>query len=185
MTTVFIAGSIKIKRLDPNFALRIKNIVDEGYGAIVGDADGADTSIQAELKRLMASKVTVYCSGNEPRNNVGGWPVKKIETVAPPGTREFFTAKDREMAQDADYGLMLWDAASAGTLRNVIQLIKGEKKCVVFVNKSKLFLNVKGVKDLHDLVSVMSDGARRQVEKKIGLSRELSQLMNPQFGLPL
>lgn len=94
-------------------------------------------------------------------------------------------AKDKEMAKDADYGLMLWDAASAGTLSNVIELIKEGKKCVVFVNKSKSFLNVKKPEELRNLVSVMSNAAKNQAERKIDLSRKLSDVIIPQLGLPI
>lgn len=185
MKKVFIAGSIKIKRLDQSFVERIRNIVSDEFEIVVGDANGADTSVQNELLKQSAERVTVYCSGNSPRNNVGGWKVKSVHSLAEPGTRAFFTAKDKVMAQDADYGLMLWDSASAGTLSNVLELVKGGKKCVVFVNKNKTFLNVKEPEDLNELVGVMSDGARREAEKKIGLSRKISELINTQFGLPL
>jgi len=43
------------------------------------------------------------------------------------------------MADVADYGLMIWDAKSTGTLSNVIELLKRKKKAVVFVNKEKTF----------------------------------------------
>ncbi|MGK7652056.1 hypothetical protein ACSQ76_06465 [Roseovarius sp. B08] len=167
MAKVFIAGSIKIKRLDSKFIERIRNIVADDLEVVVGDANGADTSIQNELRKQSAKNVTVYCSGDEPRNNEGGWRVKVIHSSAEPGTRAFFTAKDKAMAADADYGLMLWDAASAGTLSNVIELVKGGKKCVVFVNKEKTFINVKQPEDLIDLVSVMSPGAKNRAEKKL------------------
>lgn len=183
MTTVFIAGSIKIKRIDPRFIDRIKNIVTDNFAVVVGDASGADTSIQTELTKLAAQNVTVYCSGDEPRNNVGNWKVRPIHSSAEPGTRAYFTAKDKAMAADADFGLMLWDAASAGTLTNVLELFAAGKKCVVFVNKEKTFVNIKEPKDLDSLVALMSSGARAQAEKKIGLGKRLSQLVNPQFGL--
>lgn len=185
MTKVFIAGSIKIKRLEPKFIERIRNIVDDDFEVVVGDANGADTSIQNELLNQLAKNVTVYCSGEEPRNNVGNWKVKTVPSSAKPGTRAFFTSKDKAMAVDADYGLMLWDSASAGTLSNVFELAKAGKKCVVFVNKSKSFLNIKEPNDLNNLVSVMSSGARNQAERKIGLSQKLSEVVNTQFDLSI
>lgn len=185
MAKVFIAGSIKIKRIDPRFVERIQNIIADDLDVIIGDAKGADTSIQCVLWNQLAKNVTVYCSGNEPRNNVGGWKIKAVHSNAEPGTRAFFMAKDKEMAKDADYGLMLWDAASAGTLSNVIELIKEGKKCVVFVNKSKSFLNVKKPEELRNLVSVMSNAAKNQAERKIDLSRKLSDVIIPQLGLPI
>lgn len=185
MATVFIAGSIKIKRLDPLFIERIENVVREGMQVVVGDANGADTSIQKELLRLRAEKVIVFCADDKPRNNVGQWPVERVRASAAPGTRAFFTAKDVEMASRADFGLMLWDAASTGTLSNVLQLLARQRKCVVFVNKQRSFVNVKEKGDILELVSVMSDGARRMADKKIGLGAKISTLMNEQLGLSL
>ena len=176
MPTVFIAGSIKIKRLHPLFVERIANIVREGMPVVVGDADGADTAIQAELVAQAASDVTVFCTGDKPRNNLGDWPVQRVRSSAQPGTRAFFTAKDIKMAECAEFGLMLWDAASTGTLSNVFELLSQGKKSVVFVNRETKFLNVKQGDDILDLVSYMSDGARRTADRKIRLGEKVSQL---------
>ena len=183
MTTVFIAGSIKIKRLDPLFVERIKNIVRDGMDIVVGDANGADTSIQRQLHRLGAENVVVFSTGDKPRNNVGNWHVERVWSSAAPGTRAFFTAKDVEMASRADFGLMLWDAASTGTLSNVFQLLSRDKKIVVFVNKEKRFVNVKERSDVLALISVMSDGARLAADRKIGLGAKVWALTNEQMDL--
>ena len=37
------------------------------------------------------------------------------------------------MSQVADFGLMIWDCKSAGTLSNVIDLLEQEKNCFVWV----------------------------------------------------
>ena len=97
--------------------------------------------------------------------------------------RAFFTAKDIEMAQDADYGLMIWDSKSTGTLSNVMELLAQEKKSVVFVNKVKSFVNVASVADLHDLLTHMSDHARQKAETKSKLSKRVAALgqMQPSF----
>jgi len=176
MQTVFIAGSIKIKRLHPLFVDRIANIVREGLPIVVGDANGADASIQAELAAQSASDVTVFCTGDAPRNNLGNWPVHRARSAAQPGTRAYFTAKDIEMADRAEFGLMLWDAASTGTLSNVFELFSQGKKSVVFVNREAKFQNVKQGEDIVDLVSFMSDGARRAADKKIRLGEKVSRL---------
>lgn len=176
MQTVFIAGSIKIKHLHPLFVERIANIVREGMPVIVGDANGADASIQAELLAQSASDVTVFCTGDQPRNNLGDWPVHRVQSSAEPGTRSYFTAKDIEMAERAQFGLMLWDAASTGTLSNVFELLSQGKKCVVFVNRETKFLNVKRGDDVLELVGHMSDGARKAADRKIRLGEKVSQL---------
>lgn len=176
MQTVFIAGSIKIKRLHPMFVERIANIVRKGMPVIVGDANGADASIQAELVAQSATDVTVFCTGDKPRNNLGDWNVHRVQSSAQKGTRAYFTAKDIEMAGRAEFGLMLWDAASTGTLSNVFELLSQGKKSVVFVNRETKFLDVKQGDDVLDLVSYMSDGARKTADRKIRLGEKVSQL---------
>ncbi|MDX8355305.1 hypothetical protein [Cognatiyoonia sp. IB215182] len=185
MKTVFIAGSIKIKNIDPAFVDRIKNIVRKNMAVVVGDANGADTSIQRELVAQSADYVTVYCTGEKPRNNVGHWRVRQVSSSAEPGTRAYFTEKDLKMAEAADFGLMLWDGASTGTLSNVIELLQQGKKSVVFVNRDKRFIEVKAPTDIHELVSAMSVGAKRLAEQKIGLHGKISKLVNEQPSLAL
>jgi hypothetical protein len=180
MTTVFIAGSMNIKHLDPKVKERIDNIVASEFEVIVGDADGVDTSIQQYLFGLRHSKTTVYCSGQSPRNNVGNWTVRTVETKNPEGSRAFYTAKDLVMAKDADVGLMIWDTKSAGTLSNVIELLTRKKKSVVFVNKEKSFKTVGTVKELEVLVSSMSDHAKRKADEKIRLFDKIESLKHEQ-----
>lgn len=183
MTTVFIAGSIAIKKLHPLFKDRLANIVKLDFDIVVGDADGADSSIQQILFDLKAKKVIVFCAGERPRNNVGDWPVRNITSNAEPGTREFFTAKDLEMAGIADFGLMVWDTKSTGTLSNVLELLRLGRKSVVFVNKNKDFINVCAVNDLDRLLDAMSETARFKAEDKIKLSKKVVALRSPQLNL--
>ena len=183
METVFIAGSIAISRLDPCVKERISRAVSAGLSVAVGDADGADTSIQQHLASINAERVTVYCSGDRPRNNVGDWMVEHVYPDAAPGTRGYFAAKDIKMAAAANYGLMIWDAKSTGTLSNVIELLKSKKKSVVFVNKAKVFLTVADGHSLNQLLENMSDVAKAKAERKIGLSSRIAALNQPQYSL--
>lgn len=176
MTTVFIAGSISISRLHEKVQERISNIVSSDLNVVVGDADGADTSIQECLRSYRASKVTVYCTGEAPRNNVANWPVHHVQSKARAKSRAFFTAKDVEMAKNSDFGLMVWDCKSTGTLSNVIELLKEKKKSVVFVNKHKDFVTVGDQSGLHQLLHFMSEHARAKAEEKIGLSAKIAEL---------
>lgn len=182
-TTVFIAGSMNIKHLDPKVKERIDNIVSQDFEVVVGDADGADTSIQSHLFNLGSAKTTVFCSGSCPRNNVGDWPIRSIETDHAKGSRAFFTAKDIQMAEAADFGLMIWDTKSTGTLSNVLELLARKKKSVVFVNKAKQFKNVGDVQQLEELLAFMSDVARSKAEDKIKLTQRIASLKNEQVQL--
>lgn len=176
MTTVFIAGSISISHLHEKVQERISNIVSSDLNVVVGDADGADTSIQECLRSYRASKVTVYCTGEAPRNNVANWPVHHVQSKARAKSRAFFTAKDVEMAKNSDFGLMVWDCKSTGTLSNVIELLKEKKKSVVFVNKHKDFVTVGDQSGLNQLLHFMSQHARAKAEEKIGLSAKIAEL---------
>jgi hypothetical protein len=183
MTKVFVSGSIQIKRLDKNVIFRLTHIIESGYEVIVGDADGVDTSIQEFFLSHDYPKVTVYCTGDQPRNNVGRWTVKNIKSDAAPRTRAFFTAKDLAMAEDCDFGLMIWNTKSTGTLSNIINLLNLEKKSRVYVNKEKLFVRVTDVNDLERLVIYMSEISLKKADLKISLINEIEAIKNKSGSL--
>lgn len=183
MHKVFISGSMKIKNLDDNVLARINNILRSNYQVIVGDADGVDSSIQKYLLSKEASSVVVYCSGSSARNNIGHWEIKKIETNAPSGTRTFFTAKDIRMAEDCDYGLMVWDTKSTGTLSNTIELLKRKKISLVYVNKVEKFVKIKEIEDLEKLISYMSESSFEKADKKLNLREKIEKFKHVQDDL--
>lgn len=183
MCKVFISGSMRIKNLDRCVLNRIDNIVNSDYQVIVGDASGVDSSIQEYLNKIHSRSVVVYCAGEGPRNNIGHWFVEKICAGALPGTRAFYTAKDIRMADDCDYGLMIWDTKSTGTLSNVIELLKRKKMSLVYMNKLKEFLKIKEVFDLEKLISYMSESAKGKAEAKLGLANKIVSFKNEQLSL--
>ncbi|GAB6139659.1 hypothetical protein JCM14076_03880 [Methylosoma difficile] len=183
MHKVFISGSIKIKVLDENVLNRINNIVKSNYQVIVGDADGVDSSIQKYLESKQTTSVVVYCSGEKPRNNIGHWFTEKIQTNVAPGSRAFFTAKDIRMAEDCDYGLMVWDTESTGTLNNALELLKRKKISLVYINKAKKFLKVKEASDIEKLVSYMSESAFKKADKKLNLKDKIESFKNEQINI--
>jgi hypothetical protein len=180
-TRVFIAGSIRLKHLAPHVMDRIDNIVAQNFQIAVGDADGIDASVQEYLFSRGATTVTVFCSGERPRNNVGAWPVQQVKTSQAKGSRAFFAAKDIRMAEVADVGLMIWDAGSTGTLSNVLELLARNKKSVVFVNTVKVFVNVATIQQLHELIAYMSEPARQKADEKIGLFDRIEELKQAVF----
>ena len=183
MIRVFISGSMRIKRLDKNVLSRINSILDKEYSIIVGDANGVDSSIQEYLKQTGAKSVLVYCTGSQPRNNIGNWETKNIATTSKPGTRAYFTAKDLEMANDCDYGLMVWDTKSTGTLSNTIELLKRHKKSLVYINKAKEFLTISDIKDMDKLFQYMTPNSFEKAEAKLKITATISALGNKQMLL--
>ena len=55
---------------------------------------------------------------------------------------EFYKQKDIAMANTADYGFMIWDGESKGTLNNMINLISRNKPVMVYLINQKKVLTV-------------------------------------------
>lgn len=183
MKNIFVSGSINIKKLDSKVIERLKNIITSNLRVIVGDASGVDSSIQEYLKSNEVRSVIVYCSGDKPRNNIGHWDTKKVETFYKPGTRQFFTVKDKAMAADCDYGFMIWDGSSTGTLSNAIELVERNKVAVVYVSKAKQFLNIKNIQDIETLIKFMSETSLKKADNKIGLFKKIESITSIQRDL--
>ena len=176
MSTVFISGSIKIKSLDDKVKSRLDKVISSGVKVLIGDAGGVDKSVQQYLIKNNFPSVTVYCTGDSPRNNDGSWPVVNVEPPMKTKSRAYFTAKDLKMADDSDFGLMVWDCKSTGTLSNVIELLKKKKKSVVYVSSKKAFLNISSVSDLQALVNQMDHDSFIEADKKIALNKTMGVL---------
>jgi hypothetical protein len=51
-------------------------------------------------------------------------------------------AKDAKMAEDSDYGFMLWDGKSSGTLNNVLNLLSRQKRTLLYFSPTKEFVTI-------------------------------------------
>lgn len=131
MSTVFIGGSRRISRLPEQVQERLHNITRSGAHVIVGDATGADKAAQKFLFNNAYQNVTVFCSGDSCRNDLGQWETKNISASDNAKGFSFYAAKDRAMAREADFGLMIWDGKSIGTVLNILRLIRAGKKAVL------------------------------------------------------
>lgn len=117
---IFIGGSKNLTKLPESAVAKIDEFVRQGCSFLIGDCYGTDLSVQKLLAERGCKNVTIYCSGDAPRNNVGGWQVKALHC----GGRgyEFFRQKDIAMVADCDRGYMIWDGKSKGTRQNVEDL---------------------------------------------------------------
>ena len=130
--------------------------------------------MQRYLSDRAYSNVLVHCMKDQCRNNVGNWPTRQV--VAPRGAKGFnyYSVKDRAMAEAAEYGLMLWDGKSKGTVNNVVNLSRDRKPVVVYVAATKQFLTIKTADNLRDL---LAQGDADSVERIIS---ELHLNVSPQ-----
>jgi len=152
MNTIFIGGSRHVSRLPAEVKKRLDNVIASHHQVIVGDANGADKAVQKHFSDASYANVTVFCSGDAPRNNLGSWTTHRVDV--PKGTKgfQFYAAKDREMAREADFGLMIWDGKSPGTVLNVLRLVQAGKISVLFNVPDKAAVNVKTVEQYRDLI---------------------------------
>lgn len=151
MEAVFLGGSRRIARLNDNVRSKLDDLIGRGLWIFVGDANGADRALQQHLADRRYERVVVYAVAGALRNNVGHWNVCLVDP--PTGARgfELYSVKDKKMANDASYGLMLWDGRSRGTLENVRNLLAQGKPVAVHLGPARRFVSLKSTEDLHKL----------------------------------
>lgn len=165
MTSVFIGGSRRLGRMNPEVAHRLNNIMDKRLCVLVGDANGFDRAAQAYLADSGYREVLVYCTAGLARNNVGDWPIRAVEYHGKDRGLEFYTAKDDAMLREADYGLFAWDGKSKGTLRNVQLMAERQRPSTIYVSPLRQFVTVRTSDDFARL--------SRDMDRQAGLPEEL------------
>jgi hypothetical protein len=170
MTSVFIGGSRAVSRLNSIIRAQLDDLIRRQCAIFIGDANGADKSVQEHFANHRYPHVVVYCM-ERCRNNLANWPTKH---VAAPGARKdfaYYAAKDLAMAHDAKCGVMLWDGKSKGTLNNVQQLLSQGKKALVYFAPEKAFHKLTTAQDLDELLGRCDQDAilhaRQQIQTKL------------------
>lgn len=180
--TVFLSGSRKINRLNEAIRRRIENMIDRGFNIVIGDASGADKALQGYLADANYNNVKVFCAGSTCRNNIGEWNVKNIDVDSKLRGRDFYTQKDKAMALEADYGFVLWDGKSTGSINNILELLKGLKSVVVYFAPEKAFYTLKKLDDVSLLLNHCNEIDYRKIVKKTRLDRHLARSSAPAQG---
>ena len=166
MNTVFIGGSRHVSSLPANAKERLNNVIESGFPVLVGDANGADKAVQKHLLDAKYDQVTVFCSGDTCRNNLGQWKTTNIQAARNAKGFEFYAAKDREMARTADFGLMIWDGKSPGTILNVLRLVREGKKAVLINVPEKSAMTFKAASDWEVFLSRCSLELRSNLKER-------------------
>src|SRR5438309_1680447 len=124
MIKVFLGGSRRITRLNKDIRAHIEEILKKGHTVLIGDANGADKAIQQFIADKKYRNVIVFCAGTICRNNLGNWEVRFVQSERTSKDFVFYAAKDLQMFKEADYGFMLWDGKSKGTLNNILNMLE-------------------------------------------------------------
>jgi len=168
MEEVFIAGPLKIRTLDKNIKDRLDNIIQKKIEVLVGDANGIDKAVQEYLYSRNYRNTTVYCI-NKPRNNIGNWNIKSISCGGASVSFSDYVKKDIEMTKDIDFGFMIWNGKSNGTLNNTLNLLENGKKTRLYLKPAGAFYTIIKLKDLENLLSNCDKEDLKKIDGKIKL----------------
>ncbi len=70
------------------------------------------------------------------------------------------------MAGIADFGLMIWDGKSPGTILNVLRLARAGKITVLFNTAEQSTTNIKGLTDWRELINGLSYNVYRAIRQR-------------------
>jgi hypothetical protein len=175
---VFIGGSRAVSKLNAQLHAQFDDLIKRRNTILIGDANGADKAVQTYFARRDYRNVIVFCM-EQCRNNVGAWPTRN---VTPPSDRRdfsYYSAKDFIMAEEANCGVMLWDAKSKGTLQNIINLIEAGKRTLVYFAPTKDFHVLATEQDLQALLARCEKRDLEAAIRGLRLKRPLHQSRLP------
>ena len=184
MNAVFIGGSRQISLLPEQAKSWLDDVIEKSCLILVGDANGVDKAVQKYLADAHYDDVTVYCSGEFCRNNVGRWVTRHVDASGEKRKFQFYAAKDREMARQAESAFMVWDGKSPGTVLNVLRLVRASKKAVLFNVQEKQALTFNSETDWDTFLLQCSDTLRRSLKNR-ALPTEWASSLHAQTDLGL
>lgn len=174
MSKVFFGGSRNLGRLNPAIRTRLRNLITNRHTVLIGDANGVDKAVQSFFAEEGYKNVIVYCMDGECRNNVGNWHIEPVNSGGRKKDFAFFAMKDAKMSLDADYGFMIWDGESKGTLNNVLNLVQQNKQALVYVSPKREFVQIKSTADVSAIVSNCPSELIEYLNKKIKLETRVA-----------
>ncbi len=175
MTNVFFGGSRNLRRLNNEIKNRTDKIITQGFHMLIGDANGADKSMQNYLYEHKYGRVTIYCMGNDCRNNIGSWMIKRVSSDRKTKDFAYFSLKDLRMSEDADYGFMVWDGKSKGTLNNIINLCERNKTTLVYFVPEEKFYTISKFGDVAELLQKCDPERVYQFESLLQINARINE----------
>ena len=121
---IFLGGSKTTAVLPKRVIKLLELFMCDNVRFLIGDCCGVDLAMQIFLHSKGYRNVTVYCSGDKSRFNIGEWKVKHIPVDKSVDGYSFYQAKDIAMVSDCDGAFMLWDGKTRGTKNNIADLKK-------------------------------------------------------------
>lgn len=182
MSKVFFGGSRSLAQLGSAVRTRLRNLITHGHTVLVGDANGMDKAAQSFFAEEGYRNVIVYCMEGECRNNVGNWPIESVSSGGRNKDFAYFAMKDARMSVEAEYGFMIWDGESKGTLNNVLSLIEQGKAVLVYRSQSREFLQIKSIQELEQFLGTCPPEVIEYLNKKIKLEKRVGAATRSPLG---
>ena len=173
MKKVFFGGSRRLGKLNKAIKERADNIISTGYLVLIGDANGADRAMQKYLAEKSYKHVLIFCAGNICRNNIGRWETKFVPVNRAQKDFQYYSIRDKKISDEADYGFMVWDGKSKGTLNNIMNLLERNKPALVYFYPKGKFFTLKSVRDLAEIMSFCAREDIERLEKSLRISQRI------------
>ena len=185
--SVFISGSKRLFinekdegnewQLPATVRKRLDELVSGGEDILIGDCWGVDSYVQEYLRTSRYKKVTVYVSGSKgrTRNNAGKWEEKHFRTQGRTAY-SYRIEKDFRMAEDAEYGIAVWNGESKGTFTNMAYLVAQGKTVQLYFIPKNSWINISSVEDLRPFVGQEGKIGSEEIQiilEKCGFSKEM------------
>jgi len=174
MMKVVVGGSRKIAKLNKDIRGRVDDILKKGHVVLIGDANGADKAMQQYFSEKHYPSVIVYCTGTTCRNNLGKWPVVNVQSARTSKDFAYYAVKDQQMCQEANYGFLLWDGKSKGTLNNILSLLENSKQAFVYFSPKRLLIKLLSARDLTHLLKNCDQESLAYFDKTLQISERLN-----------
>ncbi len=140
--SVFISGSIAIKKLPSQVQESIQTMLDKKMTILVGDAPGIDTLVQDLCSKQKYENVIVYTITSSPRYKANksfqGKSIFVDQEIKK--ERERQTYKDKAMSENSTFSLVIWDGFSKGSYANILRALKSYKKVKVYYQEINDYL---------------------------------------------
>ena len=161
MSKILFGGSRSVSRVGAQVQAEVNKILTRGHEVIIGDANGADLALQTLLADRGYGNVTVYCSGDVCRNNLGNWKITAVPTGRKRLDFDHYAQKDARMADQADYGLFIWNGKSRGTLNTIRMLLERGRPARVYLSPRQRFVTLKTERDLEGIMAQSQIGGKQ------------------------
>jgi hypothetical protein len=153
-----------------------------GHTVLIGDANGVDKAVQSFFAEEGYQHVVVYCMDGDCRNNLGSWKVEAVESGGRKKDFAYYAMKDAKMSLEADYGFMIWDGESKGTLNNVLNLLQQGKSVLLYRSPLREFLQIRSTDELVTALASCPPEVLKYLNKKIKLEKRVSVASQVQLG---